>query len=62
VRWMVDRFQDAMKDRTFTDSLVQQGYVMIPASERGPEALASQTKREVARWRKVIADAHIQAN
>jgi len=62
IKWMVDRFQDAMKDREFTASLVQQGYVMIPAAERGPDALASQTKREVERWRKVIAEAHIQPN
>ncbi|HEX4331083.1 MAG TPA: tripartite tricarboxylate transporter substrate-binding protein [Usitatibacter sp.] len=62
VQWMVDRFDDAMKDRAFTDSLVQQGYVMVPPPERGPAALASQTRREVERWRKVIAAAHIVAN
>jgi tripartite-type tricarboxylate transporter receptor subunit TctC len=62
LRWMVSRFDEAMRDRTFTENLVQQGYVMVPAAERGPSALADQTKREVERWRKVIADAHIQAN
>jgi tripartite-type tricarboxylate transporter receptor subunit TctC len=62
LRWIVDRFGQAMQDRAFTDNLVQQGYVMVPPAERGPAALASQTQREVERWRKVVADAHIQAN
>ena len=62
LRWMVDRFGQAMQDRAFTDTLVQQGYVMVAPAERGPAALASQTQREVERWRKVIAEAHIQAN
>ncbi|HEX4781112.1 MAG TPA: tripartite tricarboxylate transporter substrate-binding protein [Usitatibacter sp.] len=62
LQWMVHRFDEAMKDPAFTGNLVDQGYVMLPASELGPAALASQTKREIERWRKVIADAHITPN
>jgi tripartite-type tricarboxylate transporter receptor subunit TctC len=62
IRWMVARFNDAMSDTAFTAKLVEQGYVLVPANERGPKALAAQTKREVARWKQVIDAAGITVN
>ncbi|HXS52262.1 MAG TPA: tripartite tricarboxylate transporter substrate-binding protein [Usitatibacter sp.] len=62
VQWMVAHFAQAMDDATFTGGMVKQGYVLVPASERGPEALAAHTQREVQVWKKVVADAHIPAN
>ena len=51
-----------MKDAAFTTKLVEQGYVLIAPELRGPEALAAHTKSEVELWKKVIAEAGIQAN
>ncbi|HZZ92223.1 MAG TPA: tripartite tricarboxylate transporter substrate-binding protein [Usitatibacter sp.] len=59
IRWLVARFNEAMADAAFTARLVEQGYVLVPADERGPEALAAHTKREVERWKKVIETAGI---
>jgi tripartite-type tricarboxylate transporter receptor subunit TctC len=44
IRWLVARFDDAMADTAFTSKLVEQGYVLVPAGERGPKALAALTK------------------
>lgn len=62
IRWLVARFNEAMADADFTGKLVAQGYVLIPAAERGPQALAAQTKREVARWKQVVEAAGIPRN
>jgi len=62
IQWMVARFDDAMNDPAFTAGMVKQGYVLVPPAERGPDALAAQTQREVQVWKKVITDAHIPAN
>ena len=62
IRWLVARFNEAMADADFTGKLVEQGYVLIPAAERGPQALAAQTKREVARWKQVVESAGIPRN
>jgi hypothetical protein len=51
-----------MADADFTGRLVEQGYVLIPAAERGPQALAAHTKREVARWKQVVESAGIPRN
>ena len=62
IQWMVARFDEAMADSAFIGKLVEQGYVLVPAGERGPEALAAHTKSEVARWKKVIEAAGIPRN
>ncbi|HUI98835.1 MAG TPA: tripartite tricarboxylate transporter substrate-binding protein [Usitatibacter sp.] len=62
IHWMVARLHDAMHDQAFTARMVEQGYVLVPASEQGPAALAAHTRREVGIWRKVIKDARIQPN
>lgn len=62
LQWMYGQFQEAMKDAAFTTKLVEQGYVLIAPELRGPEALAAHTKSEVELWKKVIAEAGIQAN
>jgi tripartite-type tricarboxylate transporter receptor subunit TctC len=60
--WMTARINDTMRDEAFTSKLVESGYVMIPPESRSGEALAAHTRREVDRWKKVIADAHIPPN
>ena len=62
IAWLVTRFNEAMQDSAFTAKLVEQGYVLLPAAERGPEALAAHTRREVELWGRVIRDAGISAN
>jgi tripartite-type tricarboxylate transporter receptor subunit TctC len=62
IQWLVARFNEAMADEAFTSKMVEGGYVLVPAAERGPEAFAEHTRREVVLWRKVIADARIPQN
>jgi tripartite-type tricarboxylate transporter receptor subunit TctC len=62
IRWLYGQFSEAMQDPAFTAKLVEQGYVLIGADERGAEALAAHTRREVERWKKVIAEAGIPPN
>lgn len=62
MQWMAAQFQEAMADAAFTGKMVEQGYVLIDADQRGAEALAAHTKREVDLWKKVIADAGIPPN
>jgi len=62
LRWLAARFDEAMADPEFTGKLVDQGYVLIPAEERGAQALAAQTKREVQRWKQVVEAAGIPRN
>ena len=59
IDWLVARFNEAMRDEAFTGRLVADGYVMIPAEQRGPDALAAHTRREIEVWKKVIKDAGI---
>jgi len=59
IHWMFERFQDAMKDETFTKKLVDAGYVLVPPADQRPEALAAYTHQQVELWKKVIADAGI---
>jgi tripartite-type tricarboxylate transporter receptor subunit TctC len=62
IQHAVAQFQDAMNDTAFMSKLVEGGYVMIPADQRGPEALATHTRSEVERWKKVVNDAGIPPN
>lgn len=62
VQWMLGRFNEAMADAAFTAKLVEQGYVLIPAEQRGPAALMEHTRAEVERWKKVISAANIPPN
>ena len=62
IRWLAARFEEVMADAAFTSKLVEQGYVLVPASQRGPQALAAYTKQEVERWKKVIESAGIPRN
>ena len=62
IQLAVAQFQEAMADAPFVSKLVEQGYVLVPAEMRRPEALAAHTRREVELWRKVIADAGIPPN
>lgn len=62
IRWLVARFNEAATDPEFTAKLVEQGYVLVPAAERGPQALAAHTKREVQRWKQVVETAGIPRN
>jgi tripartite-type tricarboxylate transporter receptor subunit TctC len=62
IRWLVARFNEAMADSAFTARMVEQGYVLVPADQRGPEALGTLTRKEVARWKKVIETAGIPRN
>ena len=62
IDWMVARMDETMKDGAFTSKMVEQGYVLVSPQQRGPLALAEHTRREVARWKKVIVDARIPQN
>jgi tripartite-type tricarboxylate transporter receptor subunit TctC len=62
IRWLVARFNEAAGDADFTGKLVEQGYVLVPAAESGPNAFAAHTKREVQRWKQVIETAGIPRN
>lgn len=59
IQWVFDRFQVAMQDPAFTKKLVDAGYVMVPAADQRPEALAAYTAQQVELWKKVIDDAAI---
>ena len=52
----------AQRQVTAAQKLVEQGYVLVPAADRGPQALAAHTKREVARWKQVVESAGIPRN
>ena len=62
IQLAVSQFQDAMTDTAFINRMVEGGYVLIPAEQRGPDALAAHTRAEVERWRKVVTDAGIPQN
>jgi len=62
IRWLVARFNEALSDADFTGKLVEQGYVLVPAKESGPNAFAAHTQREVQRWKQVIETAGIPRN
>jgi tripartite-type tricarboxylate transporter receptor subunit TctC len=62
IGWMLGQFRQAMEDSAFTRKLVEQGYVLLTPELTGPEALAAHTRREIERWKKVIAEAGIPAN
>ena len=59
IQWVFNRFHAAMQDQVFTKKLVDAGYVMIPAADQKPNALAALTREQVELWKKVIADAGI---
>lgn len=59
IRWVFERFKEAMNDSAFTSRLVESGYVLIPGEEQKPEALGAHTRRQVQLWKKVISDASI---
>jgi len=59
LQWIAAQFAEAMGDKGFVDKLVETGYVLLPPEQQRGEALAAQTRREVALWKKVIADAKI---
>ena len=56
------QLEEAMNDPAFTAKMVEQGYVLVRPEQRGADALAAHTRREVALWKKVIADAGIPPN
>src|SRR5688500_9446749 len=62
LQWVQERFRETMADTSFTAKLVDGGYVLLPAEQQGGDALAAHTRREVTRWKKVIADAAIPTN
>jgi tripartite-type tricarboxylate transporter receptor subunit TctC len=62
LQWVLGQFNAAMADTVFVSKLVEQGYVLLKPEERGPEALASFTRSEVEKWKKVIAAAGIPPN
>jgi tripartite-type tricarboxylate transporter receptor subunit TctC len=56
------QFTEAMQDKAFTSRMVDEGYFLLdPAATTGP-ALASYTRTEIERWKKVIIDAKIPVN
>jgi tripartite-type tricarboxylate transporter receptor subunit TctC len=59
LQWVAVQFAEAMGDKGFVDKLVETGYVLLPPGEQRGDALAAQTRKEVALWKKVIADAKI---
>lgn len=59
LQWVFERFRDAMNDASFTASLIEAGYVLLPPEEQRPEALGVYTRQQVQLWKKVIADAAI---
>ena len=56
------QFNEAMQDKTFTGRLAEEGYQLLDPSVTTGAALASHTRAEVERWKKVIADAKIPVN
>jgi tripartite-type tricarboxylate transporter receptor subunit TctC len=62
IQAIVAQFNEAMNDAAFTSKMVEQGYVLIAPDLRAPDALATHTRREVERWKKVVADANIPQN
>jgi tripartite-type tricarboxylate transporter receptor subunit TctC len=59
LQWIAAQFAEAMGDKGFVDKLVEAGYVLLPPEQQRGDALAAQTRKEVALWKKVIADAGI---
>ena len=59
IRWVFERFGEAMADQAFVAKLVEAGYVLVPAQEQRPEALDAHTREQVKLWKKVIAEAGI---
>jgi len=59
LQWVAVQFAEAMGDKGFVDKLVETGYVLLPPEQQRGDALAAQTRKEVALWKKVIADAKI---
>jgi tripartite-type tricarboxylate transporter receptor subunit TctC len=62
IQWLVAQFNEAMNDAAFVARLQEQGYVLVPADARGPDALAAHTRKQVELWKKVIATAGIPPN
>ena len=56
------QFIEAMQDKAFTGRLADEGYQLLDTSLTTGPALASHTRAEVDRWKKVIADAKIPVN
>lgn len=56
------QFSEAMQDDAFTGRLAEDGYQLLDPKMTTGQALAAQTRSEVDRWKKVIAQAKIVVN
>ena len=56
------QFSETMQDKAFVGKLTDEGYQLLDPKLATGQALASHTRAEVERWRKVIADAKIAVN
>lgn len=56
---MHQAYARALEDAAWTQRMTAQGIRLLPAAQVGPAALAQHTAAEVARWKKVAAEANI---
>lgn len=56
------QFTEAMQDKAFTSRLAEEGYFLLDPAATTGAALASHTRAEIERWKKVIVDAKIPVN
>lgn len=59
IRTLSSAYDAALKDEAFTKAMVEQGIVVLPASETAPAAFARHTREEVRKWADVIEKAGI---
>jgi tripartite-type tricarboxylate transporter receptor subunit TctC len=59
IRTMYDAYVEVMQDKGFTDMMVDQGIVLLPADDYSPEAFRRHTDAEVDRWGAFIKEAGI---
>ncbi len=52
-------YETALQDQSFTQKMVEQGIVVLPADQTSPDAFAAHTRAEVKKWAEVIKQAGI---
>lgn len=59
VKRVFKAYEVALQDASFTQKMVEQGIVVLPAEQTAPEAFAAHTRSEVKKWAAVIRQAGI---
>jgi len=59
VQTVFKAYERALQDQSFTQKMVEQGIVVLPAQETSPKAFQDHTRAEVKKWAEVIKQAGI---